>query len=426
MCLARIFHYIKKALLMKAINIFTLLFIILLSSCKSSSGLLMHQYPDPVDTSNKKVILQQRKEYEVNGVHADNLFEGARMNNFTQVSKNVFRATISPENKPINASAYFALRIWSEEPRDIELELYYTEHKHRYDPKLSYDGIHWIKMHESDFDTLKAPNIATLRLNLTQDKLFVTGQELHTMKHVRSWSEKINSHKDARHSIIGKSKLDMDMHFIDIYNGTPEDKKAIVVMTRQHPPEVTGHYAAESFVEEILADNALSNNFREQFRILVYPLMNPDGVNEGHWRHNAGGIDLNRDWAQYRQEEPKVVANHMVQTTEQANNNVVVGLDFHSTQKDLYYTLSDDLKSSVYPFKDYWIRGLDNSFDDYTPDDRPSTLNQPITKTWFYQQFGAEGITYEIGDETSRDFVRAKGKAAAVELMQLLVLREEN
>jgi len=418
------FPYIIQKLDMKATNILTLVLIILLTSCSSTRGLLIQQYPNPVDTSSKQIMLQQRKEYEVSGIHVDNLFEGARLNNFTQVNDTLFRATISPENKPINASAYYAFRIWSDEPTDVSVELYYTDHEHRYDPKLSYDGALWIKMHESDFDTLTAPNIATLRLNLTKEKLFVAGQELHTMKHVRNWVNKIQKHKDALHAVIGKSKLDMDMHFVDIYSGTPEGKKAIVVMTRQHPPEVTGHYAAESFVEEILADNPLSNNFREQFRVLVYPLMNPDGVNEGHWRHNAGGIDLNRDWSQYRQPEPKVVANHMVQTTENSKNKVLVGLDFHSTQKDLYYTLSDDLKSSVYPFKDYWMRGIDNTFDDYTPDDRPSTLNQPITKTWFYLQFGAEGITYEIGDETPRDFVRAKGRAAAVELMELLVLRE--
>ena len=35
----------------------------------------------------------------------------------------------------------------------------------------------------------------------------------------------------------------------------------------------------------------------EKFRVLAFPLMNPDGVDLGHWRHNAGGIDLNRDWS---------------------------------------------------------------------------------------------------------------------------------
>ena len=42
--------------------------------------------------------------------------------------------------------------------------------------------------------------------------------------------------------------------------------------------------------------------------VIVYPLMNPDGVDEGHWRHNTGGIDLNRDWAHYNQPETRQVA----------------------------------------------------------------------------------------------------------------------
>ncbi len=403
-----------------------LLLVSMMIGCKSTSGLLNHEYPKSVDTSDRQIMLQDRKEYQINGVHADNLFEGARLNNFTQINHSLYRATISPENTPINASAYYALRIWSEEPKDIELELYYTEHEHRYIPKLSYDGVHWITMHESDFDTLKAPNIATLNLQLSDQKLFVAGQELHTMKHVRKWIDKIQQHPHVHHSIIGESKMGKDMHCVDIYSGQAQKKKTIIVMGRQHPPEVTGHYAMESFVEELLQNNALSNGFRDQFRILVYPLMNPDGVNEGHWRHNAGGIDLNRDWAQYVQEEPRTVATHMVRTVEKSNNTVLVGLDFHSTQKDLYYTLTPDLASNVYPFKDYWLRGIDNTFKTYTPDDRPNGLESPISKTWFYQQFGAEGITYEIGDETPREFVREKGKTAAIEMMQLLILGGEN
>lgn len=396
---------------------------LLLASCGSYKA-INYPFPDPVDTQSKEITLQEKKTYTTPyGVSADNEFDGARLNDFEAVNDSVFKATITPENFPINHSAYFCLRIWGEQEKDIELQLHYTKHKHRYWPKLSKDRKTWVRIDSSAFDTLKAPNIATLKLKVGPEKLFVSGQELLTSQDVKEWGSMISSKPGVSSNAVGKSKLGRDMQFLDICSGDPKGKDAIVVIGRQHPPEVTGHYAMESFIEEIMKDNYLSNAFRKKFRILLYPLMNPDGVDLGHWRHSAGGIDLNRDWQHYHQEEINVVANHIVKTIKQGKNKVLFGIDFHSTQKDLYYTLPADYNPSVKGLKDLWLQGIDDSFPEYTPDDRPGALNNPISKGWFYVQLQAEAITYEIGDETPRDFIRDKGAVAARELMQLLVLR---
>lgn len=396
---------------------------VMLHSCASYKA-INYPFPDPVDTQSKEITLQEKKTYTTSfGVSADNEFDGARLNGFEALNDSVYKATISPENFPINISSYFSLRIWAEADKDIELQLHYTEHDHRYWPKLSKDRMTWVRIDSSAFDTLKAPNIATLKLHLTSDKLYVSGQELLTSGDVKAWNQKIAASPNVASSTAGKSKLGRDIPFLDICQGMPKGKDAIVIIGRQHPPEVTGHYAMESFVEEMMKDNILSNKFREKFRILVYPLMNPDGVDLGHWRHNAGGIDLNRDWQHYHQEEIRNVANHIVETVKKNKNQVLFGIDFHSTQKDLYYTLPGDYNPSIKGLKDLWLQGIDESFPDYTPDDRPGALNNPISKGWFYVQLEAEAITYEIGDETPRDFIREKGRVAARELMQLLVLR---
>ena len=74
----------------------------------------------------------------------------------------------------------------------------------------------------------------------------------------------------------------------------------MAIVGRQHPPEVTGSMALMEFVETIVGASDLAKEFRQSFRTIVIPLMNPDGVAAGNWRHNLNGVDLNRDWGPFR------------------------------------------------------------------------------------------------------------------------------
>ena len=55
----------------------------------------------------------------------------------------------------------------------------------------------------------------------------------------------------------------------------------------------------------------------------------------------------------------------------------------------------------------------------------PSNVTGPNSKNWFFTQFGAPGVTYEIGDSTPRDFIIQKGKASATEMMELLIFKTD-
>ncbi|MBT8229346.1 MAG: hypothetical protein KJO50_03740, partial [Bacteroidia bacterium] len=235
-------------------------------------------FPDYEDTSSKPIDYQTKTTYEINGIFADNQFDGARLNHFELVDDLTYRATISPENEPINASPHFAFRLSSDVPKNISLELFYESCDHRYWPKLSYDGDEWFPIDSTDFDTLKAGNIATLQLYLDNRPLFVSAQELHNSGKVTEWSKGICERGHADFGVIGKSKLGRDMIHFDICEGEKKKKDAVIIMCRLHPPEVTGYFAMQAFVEQIMNDNPLSNAFRKKFRILVYPLLNPDGV----------------------------------------------------------------------------------------------------------------------------------------------------
>lgn len=381
-----------------------------------------HAFPIPVDTRTVEIEEQIKKTYQVDGIYASNEFDGARLNSFEKVNDSTYRATITPENEPINESAYYCFQMWSDAKRSIELQLYYPKHEHRYVPKMSIDGNTWTKLDTTLFDTLQGPDLATLRIELTPEKNYICGQELCNSTHNETWAEAIaKNHNQVNLSTAGISTKGRDILFLDVNEPYTKSSPAIVIMSRLHPPEVSGYMAMQSFVEELLRDAPLSNAFRKKHRILIYPMVNPDGVDMGHWRHNPGGIDLNRDWSHYRQQENKVVAEHCVRTIKENKNKVLVGLDFHSTQEDILYTLTDKYETAVFGFKDIWVQGLKDAIPGHDPDDAPYDLNTPISKGWFYLEFGAEGITYEVGDETDRTFLKSKAEIAAREMMKLLV-----
>jgi hypothetical protein len=240
---------------------------------------------------------------------------------------------------------------------------------------------------------------------------------------VYSWVDSIIKDKKKYVSFnqIGKTKLKRPFMVIDINKGKKEKKPIVVLITRQHPPEVTGYFAFQSFLLTILEENNLSSRFLEKYRILAFPLMNPDGVDLGNWRHNAGGVDLNRDWSSYNQKETKNTVNFISKTLKKNHSKLVLGLDFHSTYYDVFYTNQERISTSMPNFIDEWFSSLENTIPNYKVNEKSSKSKQPVSKGWFLNAHKAVGITYEIGDNTPRDRIRLIGKKSAISMMKVML-----
>ncbi len=381
-----------------------------------------YEYLEPVNTVSQPIITQEKKVFANlnSNVFADNQFDGARLNNFVKINDTVFRAVIIPENLPINPSPWYAFKIWSAENQTITVQFDYSSFKHRYSPKVSLNGKDW-NSYKADFTVYSQDSMyVEYKFKLSTDTLWVAGQEIVNSTAVAEWCKELAQLKSVKLSVIGKSLKERNLYFLDIYNNKAIDKKTVLIFSRQHPPEVTGYFAMQSFIEEILSNSSLAEAFREEFRVMVFPLINPDGVDMGHWRHSAGGVDLNRDWAYYRQPEVRQIADFIVAETTKSNNSVILGLDFHSTHEDIFYT-NQNATSTIPEFKKRWLSSLSEKIPNYTVNEKPSEIKLPVSKSWFYNQFQAEGITYEIGDDTPADFIDLKGKVSAREMMKILL-----
>lgn len=397
-----------------------LVIVLLIASCatpRQLKKLKTHTYINPVDTRTRTVEYQTKKVYQFGDVGATNNFSGARLNNFGRLTDTTYFATVNPENEPINPSPWYAFKIWSGERREIKVTLQYGNHKHRYYPKLSTDGEHWETL-DSTLVELAVDSIeATIKLNVGPDTLWVAAQEIQDSKRVGEWVRTFADNESVTVGQAGKSGKGRPLLHMNITKGSNAKKPAILVISRQHPPEVTGFFAMKSFIETIVREGG-ENGFLEKYRVMVYPLMNPDGVDLGHYRHGTGGVDLNRDWSSYHQPEIAQVTKHMFEETKVHKNNVLLGLDFHSTYHDVYYTPDESVKRKIPDFTQKWLASIKSQLKLDDINESPGKGTMPTSSAWFNRQFGATGITYEIGDGTPRDFIKMKGEASARAMME--------
>ena len=328
---------------------------------------------------------------------------------------------VLPENIPINPSPFYAFKVMSNTKKRINLEFDYPDgYKHRYIPKI-YSENKWSKADTLSF--IEIDNKSILKVVVENKSKIISGQELNSSSIVYDWVEDLI--KDKREFVsfikIGKTKLKRPFMVIDINKNETIEKPIIVLITRQHPPEVTGYFAFQSFLSTILEESDLSSKFLNRYRILAFPLMNPDGVDLGHWRHNSGGVDLNRDWSVYNQKEIKTTVNFISKTLKKNNSKLILGLDFHSTYYDVFYTNIERWSTSMPFFLDEWFLSLENSIPNYKVNEQPSISKQPVSKGWFLNAHKAVGVVYEIGDNTPRDRIKIIGRESARSMMKIMI-----
>lgn len=223
---------------------------------------------------------------------------------------------------------------------------------------------------------------------------------------------------------VGKTDLGRDIPVLFSDNSKHDQKDIIVLLTRQHPPETTGYYAFQYFIEKILEDTQISKEFLDKYQIIAFPIMNPDGVDLGHWRHNSNGIDLNRDWSYYNQPEIKHAVNFIEKKIKKNKSVVILGLDFHSTWYDIFYTNEERKETTLPNFIDDWFKNIENKIANYKIKEASQNSKKPVSKGWFLNRFNATGITFEIGDNTSDKKIKELSEVAALEMMNILLLEK--
>ncbi|HET8865139.1 MAG TPA: M14 family metallopeptidase [Gracilimonas sp.] len=402
-----------------------------LTSCKSSKEFTGFSY-DPVDVTNtndKELDPQPKRIIGADSpkVWVSNEFDGARANDFYALNDSTFEVYIAPENAPINNSPWYAFKIWSDTVRMAKIQLNYRDATHRYVPKLLswvQADSSWEEQWELEVEYDSTNGTATFDVLLANDPIIISGQPLHTSSKLKKtlWDREIIGHGFVKVREAGLSKLGRPIWELDITE-VAEDQKApvLTLVGRQHPPEVTGYLASLIFLEELTSDSELAKKFRQTFVVKAFPMINPDGVDLGHWRHNAGGVDLNRDWSNFNQPETRVIRDALSWMKNHDLRRMFYAIDFHSTNENLFYPINQEVKTTPDDFTQKWVgRIIENNPETEFRIEEFDT-SSPIAKNWFYNTFGIDAITYEVDDSIDPEQLDSVSRSAANLLMELLL-----
>ncbi|MFQ3220972.1 MAG: hypothetical protein ACJAUL_001750 [Paraglaciecola sp.] len=381
--------------------------LLLICSLLFSSALLFSYASTQVEQSDNSQVCNSG----IVRITAD--FSTARMDKCSVVAENEFFITLTPENTPINSSPWYAFKVEADKPTNIKIIMTIQGDKHRYLPKVSKDSKHW-KLQEYKLDGERL----IMHINVSKGATFIAGQEIINNQYYVDWAKKLQKSSPVSHDIFGESTQGRPLYKIE---SDSQGKEWIVILGRQHPPEVTGALGLFPFVETLLANTKLAKNFRKKYKILVIPNINPDGVYAGNWRHNANGFDLNRDWNKFNQIETKQINDYLENLVAQGEN-IKFAIDFHSTRRDIFYTMpvNNDVEEKY--LVQHWLDALDQKMPNFEVLQKPG--NRPdsgVSKQYFTDKFKAHAITYEMGDNTDRVKINRIAFNASNLLMETLL-----
>lgn len=343
--------------------------------------------------------------------------------------KRELAVTLTPEDAPpINCSAWYAFRL-TPQPRAkrgqrVTITLNYTACGHRYWPKVSEDGVRWTPLPAKDVTVFESNGIkqAQLQIHMNAKPLFVAGQEIIAPSTNDHWLAEKARHPDARRTTLGRSAEGRSIDQLIITSAPTPPREQVVLVGRQHPPEITGAQAMLAFVDTILSDDPIAIAYRARFSTIVVPMLNPDGVARGHWRHATGGLDLNRDWGPFTQPETQLMRDMLKEIADDPARTLRLFLDFHSTRKDVVYTLPDAKITDPPRFAADWLARYQDRMSGYHVE-RDSSHNPglPTSKSWVYETYAVPTATFEVGDDTDRALIAKIGRQSALAMMETML-----
>ena len=329
--------------------------------------------------------------------------------------------SVRPESEPpINCSPWYAFRVTPRSPGSHAIKLNYDACGHRYRPKMSRNFVDWTLVSEDRVSVAEDRSSAVITLQLDDEPVYISAQEIFSVGTYALWFERLQPLPFVSIIDVGMSADGREIRGIAI--GNPAAEKVVIVVGRQHPPEITGALALFPFVETLASEHLVAKQYREEVLTIVVPILNPDGVEGGHWRHNVRGVDLNRDWGPFLQPETRAMRDLIKRLVDGEGRHLQFLLDFHSTGRDVFYTLPEELATIPPDLSERWLERLEQRLPQFKVNRDPGHNAQlPVSKAFAYEVYKAPAVTFEIGDQTDRAMIVKVGQHSALAFMETIL-----
>lgn len=335
-----------------------------------------------------------------------------RLSHCEKLSQDRYLLTIEPENEPVNPSPWYHFTVSAKNTMTVPVVLGFQDAYPRYIPKFSEDGKHWQTL---PFNTENNQLVFDVPVTAGQT-VHISAQPPITNKAYKVWLDTlVAGNKELTLDVLGQSAEGRDIW--SLTHTRKGNTEWLIVIGRQHPPEVTGAIGLMRFTEQLLKPTALNEAFLSRFNVLWVPDLNPDGVARGNWRHTSTGVDLNRDWKLFNQPESRLVRDKLANITADGGT-IAFALDFHSTYYDIFYTMPEDYPLAPADFTTSWLSRLqDFSKGLFKVTEKSGTNpNSGVFKQFIADTYQVPAVTYEMGDNTPPEMIDYIARAAATTL----------
>jgi murein tripeptide amidase MpaA len=350
-------------------------------------------------------------------VRAD--FAQARLSACSVAPDGRIAARVAPETAPVNPSPWYAFAI--EGARGgATVSLAYDSARHRYHPWVRERRGAWRRL--PDAAVASAGADAEIRLPPSRGPLVVAAQPFPDPAEILGAWERRAARGAVRAETAGKS---VDGRPVRLFlHRPPRPEGLVVLIARQHPPEISGGLAFDALAARLLDASPEARAFRARHAILFAPLMNPDGLARGHWRGNAAGADLNRDWGPFAQPETRGVAGRVAALV-QAGGPALL-LDLHSTRRNVLYAHPLDFAPNAATEGFLAAFGATDAGRGWPVlrrhQDRGGSPG--AFKAWTWEALRQPSITFEVADSATPEQAAAIGRAAADAIIATLARSE--
>lgn len=327
-----------------------------------------------------------------------------------------FTLLITPEHAPpINPSPWYGFRYQTDGAADpVTVTLRYLGGRHRYAPKWSDGKGSWRELPSTPVEEGKGA-----AFQLPPGKGVIAAQEIITPADTMAAMQRWSAVSGAKSFTLGQSLDGRPINAIRL--GRADAPRLVILIGRQHPPEVTGAVAMQAFVDALVDDAAGKPATPADLQFLIVPMLNPDGTARGHWRANRGAVDLNRDWGPFTQPETRAVKAWLDALPPAVRPVLMV--DFHSTGRNLFYVQGDaEATAEQKRFVAAWLGGQEKALAGYPFTIEPTNANpgSGTSKNWFHATYRIPAITYEVADTADRAATRSAAKTLAHRLLTVL------